>query len=78
MGQPQVASSERPVGRSFVRRRARRLGAGLAFYSLFALIPTLFLALTIVAALFGTEATEGWLVDRLDGIVWTEAAQQIE
>ena len=38
----------------------------------------MFLALTIVAALFGTEATEGRLVDRLDGIVGDEAAQQIE
>jgi membrane protein len=68
----------RPAGRSFLRHRARRLGAGLAFYSLFALIPTLFLALTIVAVLFGTEATDGRLVDRLDGIVGTDAAQQIE
>lgn len=68
----------RAAGRSFVRHRARRLGAGLAYYSLLALIPTLFLALTIVAALLGTEATEGRLVDRLDGIVGIDAAQQIE
>ena len=64
--------------RSFLDHRARRFGAGLAYYALFALIPTMFLALTIVAALFGTEATEGRLVDRLDGIVGDEAAQQIE
>jgi membrane protein len=54
------------------------LGAGLAFYSLFALVPTLFLALAIVAAVFGREATEGRLVDRLDGIVGPEIALQIE
>jgi membrane protein len=66
------------AGRSFLRHGARRLSAGLAFYALFALIPTLFLALTIVAVLFGTEATDGRLVDRLDGIVGTDAAQQIE
>ena len=64
--------------RSFLDHRARRFGAGLAYYAVFALIPTMFLALTIVAALFGTEATEGRLVDRLDGIVGDEAAQQIE
>jgi membrane protein len=68
----------RAARRSFLRHRARRLGADLAFYSLFALVPTLFLALAFVAALFGSEATDGRLVDRLDGIVGTDAAQQIE
>jgi membrane protein len=63
---------------SFQRHGAKRLGAGLAYYSLFALIPTLALALVIVAALFGTEATEGRLVDRLDGVIGIEAAEQIE
>ena len=63
---------------AFLRHRARRLGAGLAFYSLFALVPTVFLALAIVAAIFGEEATEGILVDRLDGILGDEVAKQIE
>jgi membrane protein len=61
-----------------MRHRARRLGAGLAYYSLFALVPTLFLALAIVAAVFGEEATEGRLVDRLDDVVGTEVAEQTE
>jgi membrane protein len=63
--------------RSFLRHRTRRLGAGLAYYSVFALVPTLFLAMAIVAALFGSEATDGRLVDRLDGVVGTELAEQI-
>jgi membrane protein len=63
---------------AFLRHRARRLGAGLAFYSLFALVPTVFLALAIVAAIFGEEATEGILVDRLDGILGVEVAKQME
>jgi membrane protein len=63
---------------TFMRHRARRLGAGLAYYSLFALVPTMFLALAIVAAVFGEEATEGRLVDRLDDVVGTEVAEQIE
>ena len=63
---------------TFMRHRASRLGAGLAYYSLFALVPTLFLALAIVAALFGEEATEGRLVDWLDDVVGTEVAEQIE
>jgi membrane protein len=68
----------RVTTRSFGQHRARRLGAGLAYYSLFALVPTLFLALAVVAAIFGTEATEGRLVERLDGIVGVDSAKQIE
>jgi membrane protein len=68
----------RLAGGSFMRHRAQRLGAGLAYYSLFALVPTMFLALAIVAAVFGEEATEGRLVDRLDDVVGTETAKQIE
>jgi uncharacterized BrkB/YihY/UPF0761 family membrane protein len=48
----------------------------LAYYSLLALIPTLFLALTIAAALLGAEATEGRLVDRLDGSDTGEAGER--
>lgn len=50
----------------------------MAYYSLFALVPTLFLALAIVAAVFGEDATEGRLADRLDDVVGTDVAQQIE
>jgi membrane protein len=68
----------RLAGGAFMRHRARRLGAGLAYYSLFALVPTLFLAVAIVAAVFGEEATEGRLVDRLDDVVGPEVAEQID
>jgi membrane protein len=64
--------------RSFFRHRTRRLAAGLAYYSLFALVPTLFLALTIVATIFGQEADTDELSERLDDIVGTEAAEQVE
>lgn len=75
---PNAVDLLRQAARSFRRHRARRLGAGLAFYSLFALVPTMFLALEIVAAIFGREATEGRLVERLDGIVGVDVAEQIE
>ena len=68
----------RLAARASLRHRARRLGAGLAFYSLFALVPTMFLSLAIVVAIFGREATEGRLVERLDGVVGVELAERIE
>jgi membrane protein len=75
---PNAVDLLRAAARSFLRHRARRLGAGLAYYSLFALVPTMFLALAVVAAIFGREATEGQLVERLDGIVGVDVAEQIE
>jgi len=68
----------RRAGAEFLRHRARRLGASLAYYSIFALIPTLFLALTIVAALFGRKATEGRVEDRLSDIVGADAAARVD
>lgn len=62
----------------FIRHRTRRFSAGLAYYSLFALVPTLFLALAGVAAVFGEEVTEGRLVERLEDVVGTEIAEQID
>jgi len=68
----------RTSARTFQRHRARRLSAGLAYYSLFAFIPTVFIATAIGAAFVGEEATEGRLADRLDGAVGAASAEQIE
>jgi len=64
--------------RAFQADRAKRLSAGLAYYSVFALVPTIFLALAIAGAIVGQEATEGRLVDRLDDVLGIAAARQIE
>ena len=68
----------RQAARTFRRHRAQRLSAGLAYYSLFAFIPTVFIATAIGAAFFGKQATEGRLADRLDDVVGTTSAEQIE
>jgi membrane protein len=68
----------RQAGEEYLRHRVRRLAAGLAYYSIFALIPTLFLALAIVAALFGRVATEGRVEDVLDDVVGAEAAARLD
>ena len=68
----------RRAGHEYLRHRARRLGAGLAYHSIFALIPTFFLGLAIVAAFFGREAAEGRVEDALDDVVGTEAAARLD
>jgi membrane protein len=62
----------------YLRHRTRRLGASLAYYSIFALVPTLFLALSIVALLFGRDTTESRIVDFVDDALGTEAAMQLD
>lgn len=64
--------------REFAADRCRRLGAGLAYYALFALIPTLLLTAVIAASLVGQEAVEGELADQLDDFVGSDGAAAIQ
>ncbi len=56
--------------------RTLRLGAGLAYYALFTIVPFLALTATLAERLFGLAELEGYLADRLDqvGIVDAELA----
>lgn len=54
--------------------RAIRLGAGLAYYSLFALVPVLFLAVAMAGILFGQEAATGAIENWLATVIGPEIA----
>jgi membrane protein len=62
----------------FFEDRVRRLSAGLAYYALFALVPTLLLSASIAAAFVGREAAAGELGDQLSDVLGPESAAQIE
>ncbi len=62
----------------FQADRCRRLGAGLAYYALFALVPTLLLTAMIAATLVGREAVEGELAGQLDEVVGPDAAAALQ
>jgi membrane protein len=64
--------------RLFFEHRANRLSAGLAYYALFALIPTLLLSVGVAGAFVGREAAAGELADQISGLVGDEAAQTVE
>lgn len=57
---------------------ASRLGASLAFYSLFSMAPLLIIVISIAGLVFGQEAAQGRVVGELQGLVGPEAAQSIE
>jgi membrane protein len=55
-----------------------RLGASIAFYSIFALAPLLVIAIAIAGAVFGEEAARGQIVQQIRGLVGETAARGIE
>ena len=55
-----------------------RLGAAVAYYAIFALAPTLVIAISVAGAVFGADAARGHIVTQLGGLVGETAAQYIE
>jgi len=72
-----VAGTIATVGqaaREYSADRAARMGAGLAYYSLFALAPLLFLAISLAGLIIGTETAQGELEARLSNAFGPEIA----
>lgn len=57
---------------------ALRLGASVAFYTLFAIAPILIVAIAIAGTVFGHEAVRGEVVGQIDGLVGTEGGKAVQ
>jgi membrane protein len=57
---------------------ALRLGASLAYYTLFAIAPILLVATAIAGMVFGAEAVRGEIVGQLDHLVGREGARAVQ
>lgn len=57
---------------------ALRLGASLAYYTLFAIAPVLLVAIAVAGLAFGPEAVRGEIVTELDALVGREGAQAVQ
>ncbi|HLP14819.1 MAG TPA: YihY/virulence factor BrkB family protein [Bacteroidota bacterium] len=57
---------------------AWRLGAALAYFTVFSLAPLLIIAVVFAGIVFGQQAAEGHLVTQLSGVVGTDEARFIE
>lgn len=57
---------------------APRLGASVAYYTLFAIAPILVVATAVAGMAFGEEAVRGEIIDQLDHLVGREAAFAIQ
>jgi membrane protein len=55
-----------------------RLGASLAYYTLFALAPILVVAIAIGGLVFGPEAIRGEIVGQIQGLIGREGAEAVQ
>jgi len=57
---------------------ALRLGASLAYYTLFAIAPVLLVATGIAGLVFNTDVVRGEIVSQLDHLVRREGARAVQ
>jgi membrane protein len=58
--------------------RGARLGAALAFYTLFSIAPLLIVVIAIAALAFGQEVAHAQLAHQIEGLIGREAAKAIQ
>jgi membrane protein len=76
-----ILVAPRLIGRAFAawwRDNLLRLGASLAYYTLFAAAPILLVAVAIAGAVFGDEAVRGEVALQLGGLIGPDAAKAVE
>jgi membrane protein len=66
------------AGRAWWDDDALRLGASLAYYTLFAIAPILLVATAIAGMVFGEEAVNGEIVGQLDRLIGREGARAVQ
>jgi membrane protein len=62
----------------FSRENVARLGAALAYYTLFALAPLLVVAIGVAGRVFGAEAARGEVVAQIEGLIGRAGAEAVQ
>src|SRR5262249_8095370 len=62
----------------FGKDNVPRLGAALAYYSIFSIAPLLIIAIAIASLLFGKTAAQGEIMDQIQGTVGPDAARAVQ
>lgn len=78
MSEPVFSRTLRRAGRAWWDDDCQRMGASLAYYTLFAIAPILLVATAIAGSVFGAEAVRGEIVGQLDHLVGREAALAVQ
>lgn len=64
--------------REFSEKSVARLGASLAYYTVFSIAPTLVIAIAVAGLLFGEEAARGEVSRQLADLIGAQGAQAVE
>ena len=78
MREPVILRLTRSAARAWWDDDCTRLGASLAYYTLFAIAPVLLVATAIAGMVFGAEAARGEIVNQLDQLVGREGAHAVQ
>ena len=62
----------------FGEDKAQRLGASLAYYTIFSLAPLLLIAIAIAGFVFGREAAQGQIFGQLRGVLGPKSAEMVQ
>jgi membrane protein len=73
-----VTALFRQAGAAWLADNAPRLGAALAFYTLFSLAPVLIVAVSIAGFVFGKKPAQGEIVLQFQGLMGSQGATAIE
>ena len=73
-----VTALVRQAGAAWFSDNAPRLGAALAFYTLFSLAPVLIVAVWVAGFVFGERAAQGEVVRQFQGLMGVQGATAIE
>lgn len=73
-----LAALLRRAGEAWIADNAPRLGAALAFYTLFSLAPVLIVTVSLARVVFGDKAAQGEIVRQFQGLIGTQGAMAIE
>ena len=78
MRAPTIVRMSQPAVKAWWDDDALRLGASLAYYTLFAIAPILLVATAIAGMVFGPEAVRGEIVGQLDHLIGREGARAVQ
>jgi membrane protein len=66
------------AGSAWLGDNAPRIGAALAFYTLFAIAPILIIVVALAGFVFGAQAAQGQIVRQFQGLMGTQGASTVE
>ena len=73
-----ISDLTKETAQSWMEHKAPRLGAALAFYTIFAITPVFLIVLAIAGFWFGEEAARRQLFDQLQGLLGQEGGEAIQ